>query len=57
MTARERLRDLMDDASTSRALREYFERALRRDPVDVANELEVAAKLARGWADEVARRE
>ena len=57
MTAKEKLRTLLMDRCTSFDMQRYLSTALFRDPVDVANELEVVAKLARAWAKEVSMQE
>jgi len=46
MTIQERIQRVITDPSTSYALRAYLETALVRDPVDMANELDVASHLA-----------
>jgi hypothetical protein len=51
IAARMHLHDLLNDPCISFGLQDYIRSALGRDPIDVANELEVVAKLARVWAD------
>jgi len=47
----EKIADLLNDPSTSQFSKDIIRAALKRDPVDIANELQVLANLFKDRAD------